>query len=394
MKKLRKLLIGLGILGVFALVAEYKINKMKPEPQFLEQTINKEILEVKLIDSFDEVEDGLSVVRYDTGKAKFAILANLDNNNLSVRDIKTDANSLGDLIESGILENIVNKQEGYLGEIKQITLNQLVSPITSPKNIIGLAYNYFEHAKEVGESEEFKGKNLVAFRKETNSLCGPFQDIAKPNEVKLLDYEVELGLVIGKRINKDSIITQDNYRDFIAGYVLTNDMSARDVQLKGGTLFDKAKGFRKGKSYDNFCPVGPVFLYSSKNIDFELEQYLVRENKSYRLQEGNSSKMINSPYDILKELQRRLNSNKEKEFRAFIDEKGNRNYFLEVGDLILTGTPAGVAFNFSVKYVIACRGKKGFINFEEKNNEKYLKREDLLITQSTGLGYQKHSIKQ
>lgn len=365
---------------------------MKPKPQFLSQEVSKQTLETSLDESFDV--NSLNVVRYNSGeKPKFAVLTKWRGlEELGIRDIETDANSLPELLESGILEKMANKEENYLGEIKTIEENEILNPIT-PKNIIGLAYNYFEHAKEVGETEKFKGKNMVAFRKDTSSLSGAFDNIVKPDEVRLLDYEVELGIVLGKKIDRNTEITKKNFQDFIAGYVLTNDISARDIQLKEGTLLDKAKGFRKGKSYDGFCPTGPIFLYSSKNLDFTLNQYLERQNKIYKLQEGNSSEMINSPCEILKELQRRLISDNKKEYRAFIDEKRNRNYSLEPGDLILTGTPAGVAFNFNVKYVIACGGKNGFIKFEEKNNEKYLRQGDMLITQAKSLGYQKHKIR-
>lgn len=440
-KKLRTFLIGAGI--VAALIGGVKIAKtsMKPRPTFLEQEKISHLRKNPFGKVFDYIESdweyarfgsffthefnsheaqdakSLGIIRYDPNNPKFAVckstIHTLGDNPVdpiemwvTFRDIKTDANSLSGLLNSGILEKILkNPDDPNLLEDIDFIFNEsrgkFLSPITTPQNIIGIAYNYQEHASEVG-SEAFKGKKMVAFRKESSSLSGPFGVIVKPKEVKLLDYEAELGIVIGKKIDKGSEITKDSYLDYIAGYVLVNDISARDVQLKGGGLLDRTKGFRKGKSYPGFCPVGPVFrygnpigpahMYGKKELDFELNQYLKRDDELYHLQQGNSKNMVNSPYEIIRELQKRLDSDDKKEYRIFIDKNNNRNYALEPGDLIVTGTPAGVAFNFDIKYLIGCGGKQGFIDFEEKNNEKYLRQEDLLITHSKKLGYQIHEI--
>ncbi len=393
-KKLRNHLIDLGIFGAIVGGLKYKLSTIKPKPTFSPPQITKQVLEKKLADCFNL--ENLNIVRYNTedNQTKFAVLTsyNPNSNNLTIQDIKTTAKSLGELIKSGIIKKLSG---GYLKGQQTISQNQLLSPIT-PKNIIGIAYNYQRHSSEVGEknTRKFKRQNMVAFRKESSSLTNAFAEIKKPDNVRLLDYEVELGLVIGKKINKDTQITLNNFQEFVAGYVLVNDISARCKQLKGSSLLDKIKGFRKAKSYPGFCPTGPVFVYNSGNSTaFTLSQFLIRNNKHYKLQEDRTFNMLNSPYEIIKELQKRLFSSNEKEYRIFIDKNQKRNFSLDPGDLIITGTPEGVAFNFNIKYIIGCGGKGNFIKFEQQNNDKYLQSEDILIATGENLGYQKLKIK-
>ena len=438
MDKIRKWLIGAGITAALLGAGNIaKTNMMPPVRTLKEEAISHTSRTIKdgpiydhtqqdlyraLFGSFftnefnsHEAKDAksLGIIRIDPNNPRFAVLKSTTESSktmdISYHKIKTDANSLPELLNSGILEKIMDNPDdsNYLEERDAIFRNSkdyLMSPVTKPKNIIGIGYNYLEHAKEVGETKAqmFKGKNMVAFRKEINSLCGPYDTIKIPKGVKLLDYEAELGIVIGKRIDKDTKITKENFSEYVAGYTLVNDISARDIQLLGGGLLDRTKGFRKAKSYHGFCPVGPVFRYGNpigpaishgKNTsDFELNQHTKRKDKFYHLQKANTNQMINPPYEILTELQRRLNSDNKKEYRIFVNQKGERNYSLEAGDLISTGTPAGVAFNFDIKYLIGCGGKQGFIDFEEKNNEKYLRKGDISITYSKKLGYQKHKI--
>jgi len=389
-KKLKAFLITTGIVGSLAAGVKHQINKMKPAPTKLPSPIS---LERTLPTKTSNNPKELSIIRYDSGKTqKFAVLTSW--NPLIARDIQTNSKSLANLINSGTLQQIQETPEDYLASPQKIKESQILAPITTPTNIIGIGCNYAEHTAEAGEKNtaKFTGKNMMTFRKETNALTGPFDDIKKPQGVDLLDYETELGIVIGKRITTETKITPENFKEFIAGYTLANDVSARDIQLKGGTLFDKAKGFRKGKSYDGFCPTGPIFLYTPKSRDFELNHLISRNEKNYQMQSGDSSEMLNSPFDILNELQKRLSSENNKEYRCFVDSNGNRNTSLEPGDLILSGTPSEVAFKFHVKYVIGCLGKQGFINFEKQNNEKYLQVGDITQAHSSKLGHQRNKI--
>ena len=94
---------------------------------------------------------------------------------------------------------------------------------------------------------------LTFFRKASGSISGPFDDIVKPEHVKLLDYEVEIGLVIGRDIPVGTTITEANLADYIAGLVVTNDVSARDIQLPKTQFYE-------AKSYPTFTPVGPALV--------------------------------------------------------------------------------------------------------------------------------------
>src|SRR5690606_13992521 len=91
--------------------------------------------------------------------------------------------------------------------------------------------------------------NMI-FGKANSSLTSAYDTVVSPEHVKLLDYEIELGLVIGKDITEETAVTDDNLHEYLAGLVVANDISARDVQLVQGQWL-------KGKSYRTFCPTGP-----------------------------------------------------------------------------------------------------------------------------------------
>ena len=105
----------------------------------------------------------------------------------------------------------------------------LLSPITTPCRVVAQATNYASHVKDVGRDPA--KTPLTFFRKASGSVTGPFGDIVKPEHVKLLDYELEVGLVFGRELPVGTEVTDANLADFVAGLVVTNDISARDVQL-------------------------------------------------------------------------------------------------------------------------------------------------------------------
>ena len=108
--------------------------------------------------------------------------------------------------------------------------------------------NYRSHMVESGMDPD-RAFNML-FTKSTASLTGPDDDIVAPPHVRLLDYEVELGIVLGRPITGPVTVTDANLADYVGAFVLANDVSARDVQLPQGQWY-------KGKSYPTFCPVGP-----------------------------------------------------------------------------------------------------------------------------------------
>src|SRR6201993_59464 len=100
----------------------------------------------------------------------------------------------------------------------------LLSPITTPCRVVAQATNYASHVKDVGRDPA--KTPLTFFRKASGSVCGPFDDIVKPDHVRLLDYELEIGLVIGRDVPVGTTITADNLADYVCGLVVTNDVSA------------------------------------------------------------------------------------------------------------------------------------------------------------------------
>lgn len=183
----------------------------------------------------------------------------------------------------------------------------LLPPVV-PSKIIFVGRNYREHASELGN--ELPSEPLLFF-KPPSSIIGPGEAIIHPKQSERVDYEGELGIIIGKRCSK---LTEDaEVREYIRGYTIVNDVTARDLQKKD-SQWARAKGF------DTFCPVGPVV---SDEIDpftgVDLTTLLNGEEK----QRGNTSDFI---FDI-----------------AVMLRYISQIFTLEPGDLISTGTPAGVS---------------------------------------------------
>lgn len=197
------------------------------------------------------------------------------------------------------------------------TLN-LISPLTRPCRVIAQMTNFESHVKDAGMDPA--SIPLTFFRKASASICGPCADIVKPAHVQLLDYEVEIGLVIGRPIPVGTKISDANLADFIAGLVVTNDVSARDIQLPQTQFYE-------AKSYPTFTPVGPrLVLLSAEELkrfgDLRLRLRVNGEERQNALVEGD---MLYRPLQALQSLT---------QFQE-----------LAPGDLILTGTPVGTALS-------------------------------------------------
>ena len=128
---------------------------------------------------------------------------------------------------------------------------ELLSPITAPCRVVAQMTNFASHVKDAGMDPT--SIPLTFFRKASASISGPFADIVKPGHVKFLDYEVEIGLVIGQDMPVGTAITEANLADYVAGLVVTNDVSARDIQLPQTQFYE-------AKSYPTFTPVGPALV--------------------------------------------------------------------------------------------------------------------------------------
>src|ERR1700736_1450628 len=125
---------------------------------------------------------------------------------------------------------------------------ELRSPVTVPCRVVAQMTNFASHVKDAGMNP--KTIPLTFFRKSSASITGPFDDVVKPAHVRFLAYEVEIGLVIGRDIPVGTTVSESNLSDFIAGLVVTNDVSARDIQLPQTQFYE-------AKSYPTFTPVGP-----------------------------------------------------------------------------------------------------------------------------------------
>ena len=197
----------------------------------------------------------------------------------------------------------------------------LVSPVTAPCRVVANMTNFVSHVKDSGMNPDTVP--LTFFRKTSGSISGPTDDIVKPTHVKLLDYEIEIGLVFGKTLTVGTKVDATNVAEYVAGLVITNDVSARDVQLPKTQFYE-------GKSYPTFTPVGPrLLLLEAGEFDRFGELTLtLRVNGTVR-QDSTVADMIYRPVESLKAL-----SNFQR---------------LDAGDLLLTGTPGGTALKAPAK---------------------------------------------
>ena len=195
---------------------------------------------------------------------------------------------------------------------------QLVSPVTKPCRVVAQMTNFASHVKDAGMDP--KTIPLTFFRKSSASITGPFDDIVKPAHVRFLDYEVEIGLVVGRDIPVGTTVSESSLSDFIAGLVVTNDVSARDIQLPQTQFYE-------AKSYPTFTPVGPalVLLDADELKRFGDLRLRLRVNGELRQDMVVAGDMLYKPLQALQSLTR------------FQD--------LAAGDVILTGTPAGTALS-------------------------------------------------
>jgi 2-keto-4-pentenoate hydratase/2-oxohepta-3-ene-1,7-dioic acid hydratase in catechol pathway len=175
-----------------------------------------------------------------------------------------------------------------------------------PSKIVAVGRNYREHAAELGNA--VPDAEPLLFLKAPSSLVIDGSDIVLPPESARVDYEGELALVIGRRIKS---WPQERWLDALAGVCCANDVTARDLQKKDGQ-------FARAKSFDTFCPIGPAIVPGIDPSDLALE---TRVNGAVR-QSSRTSQMVFSP--------------------AFLVAYISRMMTLLPGDLILTGTPAGI----------------------------------------------------
>ncbi|MBS3922886.1 MAG: fumarylacetoacetate hydrolase family protein [Nitrosarchaeum sp.] len=218
--------------------------------------------------------------------------------------------SIKDFLFDGWFDEIRDKIDSLSYE-ENISNFKLLSPIPNPNKIICLAFNYIDHAKEQNLSPPDEPAIVL---KPRTTLNGTDSDIVCPDFVTQLDYEVELALIIGKNCKN---INEKQAVDAIFGYMILNDVSARDIQFKD-------KQFTRGKSFDTFAPSGPWITTSDEIKDPQNLKLTTKINGELRQNSSTSNMFIKIP-EIVSRLSKVMT--------------------LEKGDIISTGTPGGVMLN-------------------------------------------------
>jgi 2-keto-4-pentenoate hydratase/2-oxohepta-3-ene-1,7-dioic acid hydratase in catechol pathway len=253
----------------------------------------------------------MKLIRYrDNGKVLPGVI--IDDNFYDASGLGEDYNE--HFFETGGLERL----EKYISDHSQLKpISEKVildSPVARPSKLLCIGLNYADHAKETGATPPAEP---VIFMKSTTSLCGPNDNIIIPRNSLKTDWEVELAVVIGKRA---SYIEEQDAMNYVAGYCLHNDVSEREFQLERGGTWDKGKGC------DSFAPMGPFLITRDEVQDVDnLRLWLSVNGKM--MQDGTTANLIfKIPYLI-----------------SYVSQ------FMTLlpGDIISTGTPAGVGLGMN-----------------------------------------------
>ncbi|MFS2126319.1 fumarylacetoacetate hydrolase family protein [Pseudomonas sp. Pseusp97] len=220
----------------------------------------------------------------------------------------------GDFIRQNSVEELARLQGSELAESEV----RVLSPVTRNQQFVCQGANYRQHMIESGMDPDAKKYNMI-FTKATSCLVAADSDLIKPSKVRFLDYEIELGLIMKRAIGGAVAVTEKNLHEFIAGVVIVNDYSARDIQIP-------QMQFYKGKSFRTFGPVGPYLcLLGEKDMHYLKALHLRLTVNGQVRQEDNTANLVYGPAETLTEL-------------SSVQD-------LDAGDLIATGTPAGCALS-------------------------------------------------
>ena len=233
--------------------------------------------------------------------------AALDKNG-KIRDISS---ILSDLEPRTLnFKNISRLQETNLSDLPEISSNERIgSCVANPGKFIAIGLNYSDHAAETGAEPPTEP---IVFMKATSCISGPNDNIELVSGSKKLDWEVELGIVIGKEAKH---IKENQSQDYILGYCLVNDLSEREWQI------EKMGQWVKGKSHDTYGPIGPYLVTKDEILDVNNLNMSLDLN-GIRMQTGNTNTMIFNVDKIVSYVSKFMS--------------------LQPGDIITTGTPPGV----------------------------------------------------
>ena len=256
-----------------------------------------------------------------------------------VRDLSGIVDDIdGDALSPKMLARIARAKVANLPLVRGKN-PRLGSCIARPINFIGIGLNYTDHAAEVGMDLP---KEPVIFQKASNCICGANDPLVMPKEADKLDWEVEIGIVIGTRA---SYVTERAAMDHVAGFCLSNDVSERGFQL------DRGGAWTKGKSAPSFGPLGP-WMVTVDEIARPQKMGLWLDVNGERLQDGSTDNMVFGMKTLVSYVSRFM--------------------VLEPGDVIITGTPAGVG--------------------QGMNPKRFLKAGDVVTLGAEGLGEQRHEV--
>ena len=242
-------------------------------------------------------------------------------------------------LNNSTIEKIEKEDLSQLPEIKKNT--RIGACVSIPEKFIGIGLNYSAHAKETDADAP---KEPIVFFKANSSICGPYDDVCLPKNSSKSDWEVELGVIIGKQAKN---ISEDKSMDHIFGFCIVNDVSEREYQL------ERSSGqWDKGKAFDTFGPIGPYIVTKDEIKDVQNLNLQLKLNGKI-MQKGNTQSMIFKVKNLVSYL----------------------SFFmtLKPGDIITTGTPPGCGI-----------GRKPQI---------FLKSGDEMELQIDGLGSQKQKVK-
>lgn len=254
----------------------------------------------------------MKLIRFGTfGKEKIGV--QIDDVNYDVSALGGDYNE--QFFEEGGLDRLQAFVEENAGKLPVVpTGTRLGAPFARPSKIVCIGLNYKDHAAETGAKIP---EEPIIFMKSTTALVGPNDQVVIPKNSQKTDWEVEFGIVIGK---KASYVEESEALNYVAGYVLHNDVSEREFQIERGGTWDKGKGC------DTFAPMGPFMATADEIPDINNVRLWLKVNgKMY--QDGNTSNLIFSVPHIVSYVS---------QFMTLLP-----------GDVISTGTPAGVGLGFN-----------------------------------------------
>ena len=243
------------------------------------------------------------------GRAQWGVVANG-----TITPIPGEFKTTAEFIEANPVERLFVLSAPTIPESEV----QWLSPVTANQQFICQGANYRQHMIESGMDPDVKKFNMI-FTKATSCIVPADSPVVKPNEVQFLDYEIELGLVLKRDVTSREIVTDDNLHDYIAGAVIVNDYSARDIQIP-------QMQFYKGKSYRTFGPVGPYLCLLEKQDIPKLKELVLTLTVNGAVRQNDSTAgLVYGPAETLTEL--------------------SGVHDLRAGDLLATGTPSGCALS-------------------------------------------------